>query len=40
MLLNKMTKINQDLKTEFKEEIKTLKRSQAEMRKKLKNSVF
>lgn len=39
MLLNKMTKINQDLKIELKEEMKTLKRSQVEMRKELKNSV-
>lgn len=39
MLLNKMTKINQDLKTELKEEMKTLNRSQVEIRKELKNSV-
>lgn len=39
MLLNKMTKINQDLKIELKEEMKTLKRSQVEMRKELKISV-
>lgn len=39
MLLNKMTKVNQDLKIELKEEMKTLKRSQVEMKKELKNSV-
>lgn len=34
-----MTKINQDFKIEIKEERKTLKRLQVEMRKEQKNSI-